>query len=140
MISLATLAAVLVLAGCGGAPATSPQPSPLASPTQVAGLGHVSVRLTAGPTCPVETVPPDPACAPQPVEGALVVVLDAGGNDVGQATSDADGRLVLELPAGGYVVAPQPVDGLMGTPEGQSVFVRAGETAELEFGYDTGIR
>jgi hypothetical protein len=130
----------LLLAACSGEPPASPSPSVSATPPPAVATGNASVQLTAGPVCPVETVPPDPACAPQPVAGALVIAVDGGGNEMGRATSDADGHLLLVLPAGRFVIAPQPVEGLMGTPEGQTVLIRAAETSELTFSYDTGIR
>lgn len=95
----------------------------------------------AGPTCPVETVPADPACADRPVEGAVIVALDDAGVEVARATTGADGTFTLGLAPGSYRLVPQPVEGLMGTATEQQVGVAAGERmAELTLAYDTGIR
>jgi hypothetical protein len=138
----ATLALALVLvvaAGCTGASSvasTTPLPSPNATGLQT-GIGGVA---TAGPVCPVEKNPPDPACAPRPVEGAIVVFRDAAGAEVARTTTAADGTFFAELPAGIYVVTPQPAKGLLGTPGPESVTVTDGATVRLDVAYDTGIR
>lgn len=97
-------------------------------------------QLVAGPTCPVETDPPDPTCAPQPVVDAEVVAMDVDGNEY-RALSGVDGSFRLAVPAGKIVVTFSEVEGLMGVPEAISVTVAAMETVDLgEIGYDTGIR
>ena len=107
-------------------------------PPAAAGVRGV---VLAGPTCPVVTDPPDPACADHPVEGAVIIVLDASGAEVARATSAADGTFAIGLAPDAHRVVPQPVEGLMGTAAEQSVGVAAGEAmAELTIGYDTGIR
>ena len=105
------------------------------------GDGRTGLMLTAsaGPTCPVETVPPDPACAAKPVPGAVVVIRDAAGDEVATVTLDA-GATFVELPPGDYVVEPQPVEGLMGTPAPMTVTVVDGAGTPIDLGYDTGIR
>jgi hypothetical protein len=96
----------------------------------------------AGPVCPVEQDPPDPGCAPRPVEGAPIFVQPADGRDImiAQGTTDADGVVVLRVPPGDYVVSGGDVSGLMGLPEPTAVSVDAGATSTLDLGYDTGIR
>jgi hypothetical protein len=97
--------------------------------------------VTAGPTCPVVTDPPDPSCADRPVDGAVLVVTTLDGVEVDRTTSDADGRFALSLPPGTYRLEPQPVEGLMGTAEPVEFTVEPGARAlDLVIGYDTGIR
>lgn len=97
--------------------------------------------VTAGPVCPVETNPPDPACADRPVAGAVLVFSDASGAEVARVTSAADGTFALELAAGAYRLTAQPKEGLMGTPAPIDVGVEAGQPmTELTVSYDTGIR
>lgn len=96
--------------------------------------------VTAGPTCPVVTEPPDPACADRPVAGAVLVVQDASGAEVARVTSAADGTFVLELAPGAYRLVAQPVEGLMGTPGPMEFGVEEGPLSELTVSYDTGIR
>lgn len=101
----------------------------------------VSGTVVAGPTCPVVTDPPDPACADRPVEGAVLVVTTLDGAEVARTTSDADGRFSLILAPGAYRLVPQPVEGLMGTAEPIGFAVEFGTPVlELGVGYDTGIR
>ena len=103
--------------------------------------GSLLIVAMAGPTCPVETDPPDPDCAPRPVADASIIVSAAdGGGVVAQGTTDAEGRLTLAVPAGDYVVTPEPVEGLMAAPGPVLVSVLAGVTTEVPVGYDTGIR
>jgi len=97
--------------------------------------------VTSGPTCPVETQPPDPACAARPVAGAVLVFANAAGAEVARATSAADGTFIVELAPGAYHVTAEPVQGLMGTPEPVDVQVEAGQPmTDLQVSYDTGIR
>jgi Carboxypeptidase regulatory-like domain len=107
------------------------------------GRGGVEVRgsVTAGPTCPVVTNPPDPACAERPVPGAVLVVTTTAGEEVARATSGADGTFRLALDPGSYRLVAQPVDGLMGTPAPLDLEVVGGEPInDLQVSYDTGIR
>jgi len=101
----------------------------------------VSGMVTAGPTCPVVTDPPDPSCADRPVEGAVLVVTTLAGVEVDRTTSDAEGRFALSLAPGAYRLEPQPVEGLMGTAAPVEFTVEPGAPAlDLVIGYDTGIR
>lgn len=97
--------------------------------------------VTAGPTCPVVTQPPDPACSDRRVDGAVIRVVDADGRQVAEATSAADGSFGLRLAPGDYVLLPQPVEGLMGTaPEQELRVPPGGGSAPIAISYDTGIR
>lgn len=119
----------------GGVELTSDEGDPLPDATGVRGT------VTAGPTCPVERDPPDPACAERAVAGAVLVFSDASGAEVARATSDADGTFAVELAPGAYRLMPQPVEGLMGTPAAQEVEVEAGQPmTEVQVSYDTGMR
>lgn len=117
---------------------TPPEPS---TPTGTVGEGKISGFALAGPTCPVVTEPPAPACAARPVEGAVVVVTDLTGAEVVRTTTGAAGDFVVIVPEGKYLVIGEPVEGLMGAPkEPVTVLVVAGEAAEVTLSYDTGIR
>lgn len=125
------LGLALLLAAC------LPIPTPTAG-----GAGAIEVEVVAGPVCPVEQEPPDPNCAPRPVEGARIFVQPGDGRDilVGEATTDVDGNASIEIAPGDYIVVGGQVDGLMGLPEPTTVSVAAGQTATITLTYDTGIR
>lgn len=99
----------------------------------------VSGVAVAGPVCPVETTPPDPACAAEPVAGARLIVIDLNGAEVASAVTGADGAFELHVAPGTYSLISQPVEGLMGVAQPQEFTV--GETpVEITLSYDTGIR
>jgi hypothetical protein len=101
----------------------------------------VSGTVTAGPTCPVVTNPPDPACAERPVAGAVLVIRDRGGSELGRVTSAQDGSFAFQLAPGAYQLVPQPVEGLMGTAAPIDFKVGAAKPmTEVQVSYDTGIR
>ncbi len=124
------LSAVIFLAACDG---IVPQP---------AGTGSIEITALAGPTCPVESVPPRPACAPRAVAGARIVVTPADGRDVvvAEGATDVRGLLRLDVPVGEYLVTAGDVEGLMGLPEPMAVSVKANEVIAVVLSYDTGIR
>jgi hypothetical protein len=121
---------ILVVAACG--PGSGPD-------TSVAPGTGIAIMASAGPTCPVEQ-PGDPACDPRPVAGASIAIIDGQGNVVTTVVTAADGLAFAAVPAGVYVVQPQPVDGLMGVAESQNATVVDGATTSIELAYDTGIR
>ena len=105
------------------------------------GEPGVSGRITAGPTCPVMQNPPDPACADRPVLGAVLIVTDDAGGEVGGATRDANGEFSIALKPGHYVLTPQAVEGLMGTAQPIDFTIpKGGPRVTVDVVYDTGIR
>ena len=111
-------------------------------PSVPAEVGTLDVTVLAGPVCPVETQPPDPACEPRPVAGAQLFVSPGDGTDivVSQATTDENGFARFELPAGTYIVTGSEVAGFFGIPDPAMADVLGGDTAPLTLSYDTGIR
>jgi hypothetical protein len=120
---------VLVVAACGTGPGRS----------LVAGTG-IAITATAGPVCPVERVPPDPACAARPVADATILVVDAEGKTVATVATGADGTVLVAVPAGTYVLQPQAVTGMMGGAQPVNVTVVDGAATPAAVSYDTGIR
>jgi hypothetical protein len=118
---------IVLLTGCGAR-------TPTESVFTVTGYAH------AGPMCPAQRYPPDPACADRPVAGATVFILDAGGDEVAELQTDAAGRFEASLPAGVYTLVPQPVEGLLGTAPTQIFTAGPDHAAVLDLAYDTGIR
>ena len=123
------LGAAVLAIGCATSPST-PQ-VPVAT---VQGTAH------AGPTCPVVR-PGDASCADRPVTGAVIVVTDVGGTEVARVTTDATGAFRIPLPKGEFILRPQPVSGVLGTPGPVSVVVdAAANPPPIDLAYDTGIR
>ena len=107
--------------------------------TAPAGPG-ISINAQAGPTCPVERVPPDPACHSRPVAGPTILILDGSGNTVAQVRTDDQGNAFAPVGEGNYVVQPQPVEGLMGGAAEVPIAVAGDAPAMVTVVYDTGIR
>ena len=138
---LGLLACALVIA-CVSPSGASPtaDPAPVISPA--GGPPGVTGTVTAGPVCPVETVPPRPGCKPRPVVGAVIVATDAGGQEVGRATTAADGSYQMVVgETGTLTISGLPVPGLMGTPAPISITLASPSVTErVDLQYDTGIR
>ena len=119
----------LGLAGCGSALGRAPD----------SGL---SGRVVAGPSCPVERLPPEPGCAPRP----LVATLRIGplGNPAAarRVSSRRDGRFRVILPPGTYTVQALPRTGssFPRPPLPRRVRIRSGHFTAITITYDTGIR
>lgn len=109
-------------------------------PPPIEGDGRLRIDLVAGPTCPVETVPPQPGCDPTNVADATVIVRDWQGRVVAEPTSDQEGSIILTLPAGVYVLEPSPVDDYLGQAGPAIAWVLPGTPASVTLAYDTGIR
>ncbi len=124
--TLIAAALLLVLCACAG-PAASAPPN-----------GTLTLTLTAGPVCPVEQNPPNPACAPRAVSGAQVAIFD-GDREVTRGASNADGRIDFSLPFGRYTVRPISNGGFP-TPPGDQLVDIGALPVELALAYDTGIR
>ena len=109
-------------------------------PADVPG-GVVTGTAVSGPSCPVVTEPPDPACEDRPLAGAEILILNRADEVVASTRTAGDGSFSVEVPAGEYRLVPQPVEGLMGTAQPIEIVVAAGlEVGPLELSYDTGIR
>jgi hypothetical protein len=125
------LALALVVAGCGnfGIEVNTPLP-----PSGITG------SVVLGPTCPnPPSVGPDgqvPCLTPY---AAQLVVLDTEGKVVTRITSGADGTFRVDVPPGDYVIAPATTASY---PSAQPVSVQvvAGNYAQVQINYDTGLR
>jgi hypothetical protein len=123
----------------GGAVPDSAWPGPVADGQ--AGRTGILVTAVAGPTCPVETVAPDPACAPRPVASTLIDVADGTGRQIARQETDVAGTSFFEVPPGVYVVTVADTgEQFFGVPEPQKVEVVAGAVAPVTIAFDTGIR
>ena len=141
-IRLLVLVACALVVACGPASGASPRPSPSPVVSPAGGPPRVTGTISAGPVCPVEKFPPDPQCAPRPVAGAVIVATDSAGQEVGRATSAADGSYQLVVTETGPVlITALPVAGLAEPPAPVSLTLTSpSEVERIDFVYDTGIR
>ena len=95
-------------------------------------------QVIAGPTCPNQINTSE--CKPEPVESALLIVLDSEDREVTRVSSDERGQFSVQLQPGGYYLVPMPVPGLMGTPDKLEIVVDKMALAPVTIEYDTGIR
>ena len=107
----------------------------------VRGSG-IAGRVVAGPTCPVERVPPDPQCQPRPLAASLRIHPAGKHSPVDTVRSGSDGRFSIHLAPGVYVVKPLARSGspLPRPPAPSQVRVRVGRFTHVTITYDTGIR
>jgi len=129
-ILILTLLAVAAV-GCSSQPNGSGTTGPGYA---VSGYAH------AGPTCPVEQDPADPACDDRPVAGAVLIVRTTAGEVIAEVTTSSDGTFTVNLAPGSYTLVAQPVEGLLGTPGEQRLLVVDAPLAGIDVSYDTGIR
>jgi hypothetical protein len=123
------------------APAAQPPAATPSSPAKPQTLGTVSGRVTSSPSCPVQTVPPNPSCADRGLAGAVVSATDGSGGEVIRTVSKTDGSYVLDLSPGRYTIsAALAANQMMRAPEPASMTVEPGQSAELNFVFDSGIR
>jgi len=122
------------VAADGGLAFTIEKLAPLGTP------GGLAWQVLAGPTCPVQQEPPDPACTDRPVQGAVLMVFDGKQREVTRITTNPNGSFQASLDPGTYRIEPQPVEGLLGTAMPFDVTIRPGATIEVTVTYDTGIR
>ncbi len=85
-------------------------PCPAAAATTTAGgsilpyQSGVRGTVTLGPTCPVERIPLDPACAPKPFATAITVYHAGVSTPFIIGNSDSKGTFRFALPPGDYVL------------------------------------
>lgn len=99
-------------------------------------------KVVAGPTCPVERVPPDPRCAPRPLSATLRIHPAGKRSPVETVHSGQNGRFSVRLGAGVYVVRPLAAPGspFPRPPAPIEVRVSSGGFTHVTITYDTGIR
>ncbi|MHB8491118.1 MAG: hypothetical protein ACYDA6_02740 [Solirubrobacteraceae bacterium] len=126
---LVALAMFVALVACGSALGRAPD-------------SGIVGRIVAGPTCPVERVPPVPGCAPRALVATLRIRRVGSRAKTTRVRSQSDGRFRVSLPPGTYTVQALPQAGspLPRPPSPRSVQVRQGHFTAVTITYDTGIR
>lgn len=117
-------------------------PVPTSTLASIPQRSRVSGIVLFSPVCPVERLPPDPACAPRPGAAEIRLVRTDNGTIV-SGLAGTDGRFSIPVQPGTYVVqaaasAPSPGRGCSAEPS--KVTVAAGAVASVSLSCDTGIR
>lgn len=109
---------------------------------QLAGNGTVLGHVILGPVCPVEHIPPDPACAPRPYKTKLNVWSTLTGINYQSVATDTSGSFKLSLAPGAYSLAvTQPANGSPYPRCTQvNISVVAKKAQNITVNCDTGIR
>ena len=106
--------------------------------------GFLKGVITIGPLCPVQRVPPDPACLPtaETYKAYPVVVRTPDGEKkVVQINPELNGSFSVELSAGNYVVALENNQNRIGSSNlPAAVSITSKDTTFLNIDIDTGIR
>ena len=120
---------MVLLVGTGAAGASQPR-------SGIAG------KIVEGPTCPVQSVPPQPQCAPRPLQARVRISRVASHRPARVVRSDSTGHFTLRLTPGSYVVQGLPTSrsGLPRPPAPERVRVYPGRLTRITLNYDTGIR
>jgi hypothetical protein len=120
---------VIAFAACGSA-------------TGATTSSGIAGRVVSGPTCPVETVPPRPGCAPRPLAARLRVHRLGSRRPAVIVRSGPDGRFRVRLRAGRYVVKALPENQSLfpRPPRAFDIRVHAGRFTRMTITYDSGIR
>jgi hypothetical protein len=96
-------------------------------------------KVTIGPTCPVQIVPPDLNCADKPFPAGFYV-KNKDGQVVKSFTSDANGAFSVELPSGEFVITNIPSPGTYPRFTEQNVTISPNKYLEVNLQFDSGIR
>ena len=106
--------------------------------------GFLKGTISIGPLCPVETIPPSPACQPtaETYKAYPVGVFTPDGSGkIAQINPSIDGTYITELPPGNYlVVLEKAKNGPGGSNLPAEVSITAEDDTVLNINIDTGIR
>jgi Carboxypeptidase regulatory-like domain len=125
---LAPVLLALVLAACArGGPQGSGE-----------GLGTILGSVLLAPTCPVEQV--SSPCPSRPLPHVLVRVVDGNGDVQATTTSDRDGRFVVDVRSGSYLLTASIDEDPARAVNPARVHVAAGRVTHANVLVDSGIR
>jgi len=106
--------------------------------------GILEGTISIGPICPVERIPPDPACLPtaETYKAYPVYVCTPDGSKKIELISPAlDGTFKTELAPGNYLIILDKQAGGIGSSNlPKEVTIKPLETAMISIDIDTGIR
>ncbi len=126
-ILIGTLVLLMIVIGCTTTPL---------------GKGSLEGKVTIGPLCPVERIPPAPGC--QPTDATykafpVAVYSPSQKMIIAEIKPAVNGSYRVELPEGNYVVEMENPH-KFGKNLPQAVIIRNNQTTTLDINIDTGIR
>jgi hypothetical protein len=135
---------IVIIAGASffyfssGSLSPPPGPTPVPEPGGTTP-GALTGQVTLSPICPVERIPPDPACAPKPYQTTVTVSRVNSAVPAVMTESDAQGMFRFTLPPGSYNVVAGGGNRLP-TCAPVTATVQEGQTTTADISCDTGIR
>jgi hypothetical protein len=106
--------------------------------------GYLEGKISIGPICPVERIPPDPACLPtaETYKAYPVVILNTDGKTkVSQISPSIDGTYITTLEPGSYMISlDKDQNSIGGSNLPAWVTIVSNDTTILNINIDTGIR
>jgi hypothetical protein len=102
--------------------------------------GGIRGLAQAGPVAPVERAG-EPNT--RPLANALIVVQPArGGREIARRRTGPDGRFIIPLPPGVYLLTPLPPNprALLPRAQRRTITIRPRQMTDVVIDYDTGIR
>lgn len=132
------LVVVAVLALIGGGYVWYTQAGSDIAPEPTVGTSTIEGRVTLSPTCPVESTPPDPSCAPKPY--ATPVSVLRGTEVVATMQTAENGSFTFKVAPGTYSVSASGGSPLPMCSEVMSVTIGVDEVKTVDISCDSGIR
>ena len=106
--------------------------------------GFLEGKISIGPICPVETVPPSPECLPtaETYKAYPVGILTSDGSrKIAQITPALDGSFSIELNPGQYLIILEKDNQTIGSSNLPVVVaINTREKTSISIDIDTGIR
>ena len=117
-------------------PTPTPTPTPTSTPEPTTNSG-ITGKVSMGPTCPVERIPPDPNCADKPYANAQVIVT--GGGKQYKTQTDSLGNFTIKTTSGSFTITIPPINVFPSCADTQVVVIE-GKFSTVDISCDTGIR
>ena len=112
----------------------------IASASSTTGYGKVHGQVLLGPTCPVERIPPDPACAPKPYKTKIqIFTTNVTARPYKIVVTDTAGKFNFSIKSGSYVLHAKG-GSLYPRCTDLRIKVLAGKTLNVKMACDSGIR
>jgi hypothetical protein len=93
-----------------------------------------------GPTCPVEKIPPDPACADKPYKINLVLTIADQSRIITEFSSDTNGKFTVKIQPGEYAIRSAAAANILPYCSHDALKVEANKFTDIIVSCDTGIR